>query len=48
MARPDRVVVGDAFGVVPHAVTVDQVSPGGHRNPQHAAINVGGYARQQL
>ena len=45
---PDRVVVGDALGVVPHPVAVDDVRARGLADPDHPAVDVGGHPAQQL
>ena len=44
--RPDRAPVVDALHVVPHAVAVDLARPGRAGDREHAAVHVGGDARQ--
>ena len=41
---PDRVVVGDALGVVPHPVAVDDAGAGGLGDAEHPAVDVRGHA----
>ena len=48
MHRPDRVVVGDALGVVPHPVAVDDVCAGRLGDADHPAVDVRGHAAEQL
>ena len=48
MQRPDRVVVGDALGVVPHPVAVDDVRPRGFGDADHPAVDVRGHPAEQL
>jgi hypothetical protein len=44
MARPDRVVVPEALGVVPHAVRVDDPAARLLGDREHAAVHMGGHA----
>lgn len=46
--RPDRVVVGDALGVVPHPVRVDHPRAGLLRDADHPAVDVCRHAAEQL
>ena len=48
MQRPDRVVVGDALGVVPHAITVDDAGAGRLGDAQHPAVDMRGHPAEQL
>ncbi len=48
MIGPDRIVVGDAFGVMPHSVAVDDVGAGGLGDADHAAVDVGRDTAEQL
>ena len=40
MLRPDRIPVAHTFGVVPHAVAVDDLSSGLLRDVEHAPVDV--------
>src|SRR5579884_780053 len=48
MHGPDRGVVVYAFGIMPHAIRIDQVSSALSKNFQHAPINVVGHARNEM
>ena len=48
MKRPDRIVVGDPLGVVPHPVAVDDTCACALGDPDHPAVDVGGHPAQQL
>ena len=46
--RPDRVVVGDALGVVPHPIPVDHPGPGLLGDRDHPAVDVRGHTGEHL
>ena len=46
MLRPHRVPVSDAFGVVPHPITVDEARARVRGDLEHAPVDVGGHPRQ--
>ena len=48
VARPDGGVIGDALGVVPHAVLVDEPAAGRVGDPEHQAIRRVRHSGQQL
>src|SRR6476469_2298604 len=48
MQWPDRVVIGDAFGVVPHPVAVNDMAARGFGDADHPAVDVCGHAAEQL
>src|SRR5690606_213147 len=45
---PHRVVVGDALGVVPHAVAVDDVPAGLLGDLEHPAVDVRGHTTEHV
>src|SRR5881628_3350839 len=48
MTRPDRCVVLNALGVVPHAIGVDEARTRAARDLEHATVDVVGHAREHL